>query len=430
MLEGLDAINWAELTHAYGPANDVPGLIRKLASRSARVREGAYRALRGNLWHQHTVYEATAFAVPFLVQLLQSPDVKDKDKLLIYLYDLANGQSFLDVHQHLFADTATVESVFADQPNWPGSGEQLRRELGWVKAARDAVRAGRDAYHQLLDNGDVGVRLSAAYLLANLKEDAKGVAPQLLAFCKRQTNPRTRAGAVFTLREMAPSRPELIAYLKEVLRADEDVSVRTASAVALAPALRSKLPAAAVQLLTDAVLDPGPLEVVFDQFPEGVVADARVEATTALALAGRAAKRAIPSILAALKAGQSFVVVREARTLHDPHTDEEMAIPEMRVLNAAGHDVVFALLHLAFDGKPLPKTATAKTLTPEQKEALQGLTQAQLVWPRGKATVDFRLENILRGFGLPGRCNQLRAFLAGKFKLGGEKGDKMGPKSN
>jgi hypothetical protein len=263
-----------------------------------------------------------------------------------------------------------------------------------------------------------------------LKEDAEPVAPQLLAFCKRQTNSVARAGAVFALREMVPSRPELIAYLKEVVSGKDDPAVRTASALALAPALRSKLPAAAVQLLTDAILNTGPLEAVFDQFPEGVVADSRVEATTALALAGRAGKRAIPNILAALKAGQSLVVTRQARTLHDPLTGEEITMPERRALNAAGHGVVFALLHLAFDGEPLPKGTTAAALTREQKEVLQGLTQADVVWPRGKATVDFNLEKILRGFGLPGRRNQLRAFLGGKLAREGGKGDKMGLESD
>jgi hypothetical protein len=32
MLEGLDAIHWAEMHHAYGPATDVPDLIRSLLS--------------------------------------------------------------------------------------------------------------------------------------------------------------------------------------------------------------------------------------------------------------------------------------------------------------------------------------------------------------------------------------------------------------
>ena len=32
MLEGLDAVEWAQLTHAYGAAVDVPELIRALTS--------------------------------------------------------------------------------------------------------------------------------------------------------------------------------------------------------------------------------------------------------------------------------------------------------------------------------------------------------------------------------------------------------------
>lgn len=414
MLEGLDSVNWAGLIHAYGPAADVPELLRKLASRDARAREAAYKALRGNLWHQHTVYEATAFAVPFLVELLQAPDVQDKDKLLIYLYHLANGQSFQDVHQHLFPDKGALESAFADQPGWPGLDEQLKRELGWVKAARDAVRAGRDVYGTLLDDGDARVRLSAAYLLADLREDADVVAPQLLGLCQRPAAPAARAGAVFALRELAPGRPEVVAYLRDVLGAEEDVAVRTAAAVALAPALRSDLPDAAVGFLIDAVRAPGPLEAVFAQFPAGAVDDARAQAVLALTLAGPAGKRAIPSLLGVLQTDPSLVTRREARARRNPFTGGSLAMPEMRVLNAAGHAIVLAVLHLAFDGQPLPGAATAEALTPEQKEVLQGLAQAEAVWPQGQATVDLTLANILRGLGLPGRREQLRAFLRGE----------------
>src|SRR5207237_10305385 len=38
MLEGLDAVEWASLTHAYGEAADVPGLIRELLSSDPEVR--------------------------------------------------------------------------------------------------------------------------------------------------------------------------------------------------------------------------------------------------------------------------------------------------------------------------------------------------------------------------------------------------------
>ena len=38
MLEGLDRINWATLTHAHGAVTNVPGLLRSLLSDNADVR--------------------------------------------------------------------------------------------------------------------------------------------------------------------------------------------------------------------------------------------------------------------------------------------------------------------------------------------------------------------------------------------------------
>ena len=70
MLEELDLIDWGKLRHAYGPATDVPGLLRDLASTDAGVRDAAMYELCGNIHHQSDVYEASAYGVPFLVELL------------------------------------------------------------------------------------------------------------------------------------------------------------------------------------------------------------------------------------------------------------------------------------------------------------------------------------------------------------------------
>ena len=41
MFDGIDDIDWGSLTHAYGPADDVPGLLRSLASSDEKTREDA-----------------------------------------------------------------------------------------------------------------------------------------------------------------------------------------------------------------------------------------------------------------------------------------------------------------------------------------------------------------------------------------------------
>lgn len=65
----LDAQPWADREHAYGSADDVPGLLRALASDDAEEAEEALYELYGNIVHQGSVYEATAHAVPYPARL-------------------------------------------------------------------------------------------------------------------------------------------------------------------------------------------------------------------------------------------------------------------------------------------------------------------------------------------------------------------------
>ena len=60
MLEGLDRVDWARRTHAYGPAADTPDHIRRLASARPGERKGAREALFATIFQQGTRYPATA----------------------------------------------------------------------------------------------------------------------------------------------------------------------------------------------------------------------------------------------------------------------------------------------------------------------------------------------------------------------------------
>src|SRR5688572_2087947 len=101
MLEALPAINWSALQHAYGPATDVPDQLRKLASLDAEDRKRARWQLYGNIYHQGSVYEATSYAVPFLLEILRAPDTQEKHELLALLQAIAEGSSYLQRHRPL-----------------------------------------------------------------------------------------------------------------------------------------------------------------------------------------------------------------------------------------------------------------------------------------------------------------------------------------
>ncbi|BDG04388.1 hypothetical protein [Anaeromyxobacter oryzae] len=160
MLDRLGDVDWPRLRHAFGPARDVPGLLRAIAAGDATARRAALEALHETIWHQGTVYEATAAAVPFLLELAARPGAPDRDAVTVLLGLVAQGQSYHAVHA-------------------PSRRDEVARELGWVRAARAAVREGVAAAVALLRDPDAAVRRAAAYLLSCLPEDVERSRPAL-----------------------------------------------------------------------------------------------------------------------------------------------------------------------------------------------------------------------------------------------------------
>ena len=163
-LESLDEIDWASLSHAYGSAKDVPELIRQRASKKTREAEEAERELFGNIWHQGTVYEATAFAVPFLVELIAHPETHRREGLIFLLASIAGGSSFLEVHKDL--------PHFSSQ-NLAEIETELIKELEWKTRARDSVQRFAESYWDEMD--DLSLCISIPYLLSKLPAEAEHV---------------------------------------------------------------------------------------------------------------------------------------------------------------------------------------------------------------------------------------------------------------
>jgi hypothetical protein len=75
MTEMLDLNNprWSELKHAYGPASDTPGLLRKLEiTHDGSANAEPWFSLWSSLAHQGDVYSASFAAVPHVVRVLSS----------------------------------------------------------------------------------------------------------------------------------------------------------------------------------------------------------------------------------------------------------------------------------------------------------------------------------------------------------------------
>jgi hypothetical protein len=203
VLERLDDVDWARITHAYGPATDVPDLIRELCAADPDRREKARWQLYGNIFHQGTRYEATAYAVPFLLEVLADPDCADTAELVLLLAAIAVGydEFWLPEGLPVAEQRRTAEGgalLLAGAPH-PGDDEWDEEEgdaryiealspheqeamLAHVAvAAHEAVRQGLPLFRRLLGHDDPRVRRAAAYILGWFPEDAEGSLPALAA---------------------------------------------------------------------------------------------------------------------------------------------------------------------------------------------------------------------------------------------------------
>ncbi|NYD47074.1 hypothetical protein BJY14_003057 [Actinomadura luteofluorescens] len=72
VLDGLDDIDWSSLTGAYGPADEVPDILRGLAANDEGWEE-AVEEYFSTVVHQDTCYDCTPETIGFLVQLVRAP---------------------------------------------------------------------------------------------------------------------------------------------------------------------------------------------------------------------------------------------------------------------------------------------------------------------------------------------------------------------
>ncbi|MFZ1324575.1 MAG: HEAT repeat domain-containing protein [Candidatus Contendobacter sp.] len=190
MLENLDHVDWSSLEHAYGEASDVPDLLRSLLATDSEVREEAIYELFGNIWHQGTVYPASAAAVPFLYELLTAPDVRDKPNIAHLLASIADGVGYLEVHAAHERGEANWRKILAE------SGKTLERELGRERAEIDAVHRAASAglRHLLpyLNDSEPEIRRAVAAALGNYPEHAAWALPALETALRTEADEEVR----------------------------------------------------------------------------------------------------------------------------------------------------------------------------------------------------------------------------------------------
>jgi hypothetical protein len=170
-LDGLDEIEWDRLSHAYGPARDVPLDLQRLASSDRRIRDRAFSRLDGSIYHQGSIYEATAAAVPFLVRLASDPALPNRSKILKLLAWIA-ASTPVDEDRILkaFAELAEWYQRFSGRPAEQWSPEKARAEINIRRAVLEALRRERPALAKMLSHRKSKISTAAASVLKEIGE--------------------------------------------------------------------------------------------------------------------------------------------------------------------------------------------------------------------------------------------------------------------
>ncbi|MFF0013613.1 HEAT repeat domain-containing protein [Streptomyces sp. NPDC005374] len=218
MFTGIDEVDWASLRHAYGSAEDVPGLLRGLASVDPVERERALDGMYGAVHHQGDVYDSTLACVPFLLALVASGQVADR--------------------------AGIVELVVSIGAECEGRGSAV--ESGLYARARVGVRAGAEVFVRLTGDADASVRRAAPGALVRFLDEPDRVLGLLRERLALERDERVLLALTESLGLFVRRRPEHAAEALELLTARSsapfDPGLRLAALGQLAVCAPDRLP--------------------------------------------------------------------------------------------------------------------------------------------------------------------------------------------
>lgn len=294
----LDEIPWKALQHAYGSAEDVPGLLRALrdpAFIAADSDEEPLWYLYGNIWHQGTVYEATSYAVPFLIDIAADASTPDRAGVLNLLGEIASGSSYCQAHEGLQETTAKQEY-----------DQRKTSELEWVRAAHAAVSKGFDTFVELTRDPSKEVQIAAAYVLSRLPEFAEQTGKVLRAMLEAETGRSQRAGLIILLGDTRDASAANCSTLADLLK-DEDSLYRMAAALSLSKLKPEQVPSGLSACVAELLLDDGLEESVCNENFHDVIKYEELSAS----LNDQDRKRVVSSLTSSVEEGNE----RAAQTL-------------------------------------------------------------------------------------------------------------------
>jgi hypothetical protein len=91
VLERVGEVPWGDLKTHFGPAEELPEVLRGLLDPDPEARSEALCWLEGLTFCLEEINEATSHVIPFLIELAASPETPDRPPLLLFLARLVGS---------------------------------------------------------------------------------------------------------------------------------------------------------------------------------------------------------------------------------------------------------------------------------------------------------------------------------------------------
>ncbi len=202
----VDSVNWDEFQHAYGPASDIPPLLKRVANARGRKLNHELDELCSRVLHQGSIYSASAPVVRALIPLLDTAGRVERTVLYGLLPEFAD--SARDV---LGTGAGIADCCGGDSRD--------------AAAIRKEILSGRSRFEGDLKDTDAGIRLNAARLLMAFSGPGSTVARLARERYAVETSPEVRRELLLGLFRMGDST-DLGRFLLNALGSERDTENR------------------------------------------------------------------------------------------------------------------------------------------------------------------------------------------------------------
>lgn len=218
-LDDLKTADWSDIeSGVYGTHEEVLEYLRILAfdPQSEDVFEDLFTAI----YHQGDVYETTARAIPYLIEILRSEEVAHREfhARLLLAFAFFYGGGGVDYHLT------------------PRGASHITTPV------QTAITDGLADYSSKLLDSSADIRFAALLLLGAISERSAGILPDVYKHLDGTIEPMERAASIFCIGRLL-SDNEKINFLSPFFRDEDEIKItRVLSALLLAESANSPLP--------------------------------------------------------------------------------------------------------------------------------------------------------------------------------------------